>query len=84
MVKRSPLGSAPSLTIGAEPVRTIPFQLAPLSVDRSILPCVLQSPTVARHAVVEDVANSRRSTGAGSIGRTEGVESAAVPGLALV
>jgi hypothetical protein len=83
MVKRSPPGSAPSNTIGAEPLRTIPFQLAPPSVDRSIMPGVLQSPTVARHAVVEDVANSRRSAGAGSTGRTEGVESAEVPRPAL-
>jgi hypothetical protein len=56
-----------------EPVRTTPFQLAPPLVDRSILPGVLQSPTVARHAVLEEMAKSNRSTGTGSIGRVEGV-----------
>src|SRR4029453_5427413 len=74
MVKRSPLGSAPSRTIGARPVRSIGFQLAPPSVDRSILPGVLQSPTVARHAVLEDVAKSSRLAGTGSLGRGGGVE----------
>src|SRR5512132_4213498 len=68
MVKRSPLGSAPSRTIGARPVRSISFQLAPPSVDRSIFPGVLQSPTVARHAVLEDTAKTSSCPGAGSIG----------------
>ena len=73
MAKRSPLGRAPIWTIGAGPVRTIRFQLAPLFVDRSILPGVSQSPTVARHAVLDETAKSRRSTGTDSIGRVEGV-----------
>src|SRR5215217_7376207 len=75
MVKTSPLGSVPMLTIGAGPVRTIRSQLTPPSVDRSISPGVLQSPTVARQAVLDEIAKSSRATGTDSTGGVEGVGS---------
>lgn len=55
-------------------MRTTRFQLVPPSVDRSSVPGVSQSPTVARHAVFSDMANSNRWGGDGSTEEAEGVD----------
>ena len=56
-------------------MRTTLFQLVPPLVDRSSVPGVLQSPTVARHAVFGDMANSNRCGCDGSTEEAEGVDS---------
>jgi hypothetical protein len=56
-------------------VRTTLFQLVPPLVDRSSVPGVLQSPTVARHAVFSDMAKSNRCGCDGSTEEAEGVDS---------